>query len=84
MLDAFLVRTKRCRAHPDRDTLPVSNRSLFSYSGQDPYRELKQFEVRISQRVKELSKRGETGQREFGFVNAGNSLESIAMDLPSS
>ena len=35
------------------------------------YRELKQLEVRISQRMKELSKRGETGQREFGFVNAG-------------
>jgi hypothetical protein len=35
------------------------------------YRELKRLEVRISERIKELSKKGETGQREFGFVNAG-------------
>jgi SAM-dependent methyltransferase len=35
------------------------------------YRELKQLEVRISQRMSELSKRGDTGQRQFGFVNAG-------------
>jgi SAM-dependent methyltransferase len=35
------------------------------------YRELKQLEVRIAERIKELSQRAETGQRAFGFVNAG-------------